>query len=228
MEKLAYLIHQPIEYPAAELRNSLLEEVVPTLRQNGASQVGVSIEDEYVAEGKAVTIRRADPPVRALITFWMQNSDDRKPCEAILHQHAARLDGYLVVESRPLVHQPPVGERAPGTNLVTTIKKRSDIGQAEFMDLWNEEHKQVALETQSTFGYVRNAIVRALTPNAAPWDGIVEESFPIEALTDPLVWYNTKDEKEYQARLARMIASVTAFLDLENMESTPTSEYWLG
>ena len=158
----------------------------------------------------------------------MQNSDDRESCEAALDQHAARLDGYLVVESRPLVHQPPVGERAPGTNLVTTIKKRSGLGQAEFMDLWNEEHKQVALETQSTFGYVRNAIVRALTPDATPWDGIVEESFPIEALTDPLVWYNTKDEKEYQARLARMIASVTAFLDLENMESTPTSEYWLG
>ena len=218
MEKLAYLIHQSLDVPGADLRTALIEKAAPTLRQAGAGQIGVSVHDEHVAAGEAVAIRRADPPVRALVTFWMQNADDRAPCEAALAPHAARLDGYLIVESRPLVHEPPLGERAPGANLVTAITKRADISDAEFFDLWNEEHKKVAIETQSTFGYVRNAVARALTDDAAPWDGIVEESFPIEALTNPHVWYDAKDEAQYQERL----------LDLERMESTPMSEYWLG
>ena len=228
MEKLAYLIHQELAVSGAELRDALIQTAVPAMRASGGRLIGLSVDDEHVAAGQAVAIRRAQPPVRALLTFWMDNSDDRGPCEHILSAHSARLDGYLVVESRPLLHEPPLGERAPGANLVTAIKKRSDISQAEFIELWNEEHKKVAIETQSTFAYVRNAVVRPLTDQAAPWDGIVEESFPLEALTNPHVWYDAQTEEEYQTRLSRMMASVTAFLDLENMESTPTSEYWMG
>ncbi len=228
MEKLAYLIHQELDVPGPDLRTALIEKAAAALRDAGACQIGVSVDDEHVAAGAKVAIRRAVPPVRGLVTFWMQNSDDRSPCEQILEAHAARIAGYLVVESRPLIHQPPIGERAPGANLVTTIKKRADISQAQFIDRWNNEHRRVAVEIQSTFGYVRNAIVRALTEDAFSWDGIVEESFPIEALSDPHVWYDCDDEAEYQRRLRRMIESVSAFLDLGQMESTPMSEYWLG
>lgn len=228
MEKLVYLVHANADTPGADIRQALVEKAAPALRAAGAGQIGVSVNDEDVAQGEAVTIRRADPPIRALVGFWMQNADDRGPCEEALAPHAAALHGYLVVESRPLVHEPPRGERAPGANLVTAIKKRGDITHAQFIDRWNHEHKRVAIEIQSTFGYVRNAVVRALTPEAPPWDGIVEESFPIEALTDPQVWYDCSDEAEYQRRLKRMMESVTAFLDLGEMESTPMSEYWLG
>lgn len=228
MEKLVYLVHQSLDAPGPDLRAALIDKAAPELRGAGAVQIGVSVNDEHVAQGEAVTIRRADPPIRALVSLWMQNADDRGACEEALAPHAAALHGYLVVESRPLVHTPPVGERAPGANLVTTIKKRGDISEAEFIERWNVEHRKVAIETQSTFGYVRNAIVRALTPGAPPWDGVVEETFPLEALTDPHVWYDCRDEDEYRRRLARMMESVSAFLDLGQMESTPMSEYWLG
>jgi len=228
MEKLAYLVHQTLDTPGPDLRSALIDKAAPSLRTAGASQIAVSVHDEHVAQGEGVTIRRADPPIRALVSFWMQNSDDRQACEQALAPHAAQLHGYLVVESRPLVHTPPPGERAPGANLVTTVKKRGDITPAEFIDRWNNEHRQVAIEIQSTFGYVRNAVVRALTPGAPAWDGIVEETFPIEALTDPLVWYDCQDDAEYRRRLQRMMESVSAFLDLGQMESTPMSEYWLG
>jgi hypothetical protein len=228
MEKLAYLIHRELDVPGPDLRAALVEKAAPALRDAGASSIGVSVHDEHVAAGDAVAIRRAAPPIRGLVTFWMQNSDDRARCEEILDSHAARIAGYLVVESRPLVHEPPIGERAPGANLVTTIKKRADISQDQFIDRWNNEHRKVAVEIQSTFGYVRNAVVRALTPGAFAWDGIVEESFPLEALSNPHVWYDCDDAAEYQRRLKRMIESVSAFLDLGQMESTPMSEYWLG
>jgi len=228
MEKLVYLLTADADASGADLREGLIAKAVPSLREAGATGVSVNVNDEHVAEGKPVTIARFDPPIRAMVSFWMQNADDRGPCEAALAPHAVALHGYLVVESRPLVHEPPRGERAPGVNMVTCVKRKPGLGEAEFFDRWNNEHKKVALETQATFAYVRNAVARRLTAEGVDWAGVVEESFPIEALTDPLAWYDCKTQEEHAKRLRRMLDSVQAFLDLGVMESTPMSEYWLG
>lgn len=228
MEKLAYLLHYRTDVPGAELRSTLIERVAPALREAGAVNIGVSVDDDHVADGQGPAIVKSDPPVRALVCFWMENADDRGACEKLLAEGAEVLHGYLVVESRPLLHSPPIGERAPGANLVTCIKRRADISDADFIDRWHNEHKIVACEIQSTFGYVRNVVVRALTPDAPDWDGIVEESFPMEALTDPQVWYDCDSDDEYKKRVVRMVESVTAFLDLGPLESMPMSEYYLG
>ena len=228
MEKLVYLLTADADASGADLREGLIAKAAPALRDAGASQISVNVNDEHVAQGEAVTISRCDPPIRAMVSFWMQNADDRAPCEAALAPHAAELSGYLVVESRPLVHEPPIGERAPGVNMVTCIQRKPGLSDAEFFERWNDEHKQVALETQSTFAYVRNAVARKLGGDGVAWSGIVEEGFPIEALTDPLAWYDCDSKEEHAKRLKRMMESVTAFLDLGVMESTPMSEYFLG
>lgn len=228
MEKLVYLLTQQPAAPGSDLRTALVDKAAPALRAAGAMNIGLSVEDEDVAAGEAVRIRRADPPIRAMISFWLHNADDRGPCEAALAPHAEAISGYLVAESRPLLHAPPVGERMLGANLVTCIRKRPDLTEEEFIDRWNNEHKIVALETQSTHSYVRNAVVRPLTPGAHAWDGIVEEGFPIGALSDPKVWYDCDSDEEYKKRLGRMIESVKGFLDLADMESIPMSEYYLG
>ena len=228
MEKLVYLLSESLDRPGAELREALVQKAAPALREAGASGICVDVHDEHVAAGDGVTIRRSDPPLRAMASFWMQNADDRAPCERALGAHAARADGYLVVESRPLVHEPPVGERAPGVNMVTCIRRLPDLPYDEFLRIWHEDHKRVAIEIQSTFGYVRNVVVRALTEDAPPWDGIVEESFPIEALTDPRVWYEAESDEVCRQRVEAMLASCQRFLDLAPLESTPMSEYFLG
>ena len=228
MEKLVYLLHPEASVAAAVVRDGLLQEAVPGMRAESAERISVNLFDEAVEQGTAVVISHSDPPIRAAVTFWLENSDDRAGCEALLSAQAAQLAGYLVVESRPVIHHPPIGERAPGYNLVSRIFKRPDISDASFIQRWNHEHREVALATQSTFSYVRNAVVRTLTADAPACDGIVEESFPIEALTDPHAWYNCDSEEEYQRRLARMMDSVMAFLDLEPLESIPMSEYWMG
>jgi hypothetical protein len=54
----------------------------------------------------------------------------------------------------------------------------------------------------------------------------VEEGFPAEAVTDPMLWYKAEgDPKKMQENLRRMIASVRAFLDIERVESHPLAEY---
>jgi hypothetical protein len=69
-------------------------------------------------------------------------------------------------------------------------------------------------------------VVRALTRNAPGWAGIVEEGFPSEAVTDPMVWYRGEGSEEVMRRnMKRMLESVRAFLDIDRVESHPMSEY---
>lgn len=227
MEKLLYLLRRPAEDSGADLRLALIEKVAPALRAAGASRITVSVNDEHVANN-TVAIVKGDPPIRAIASFWMENADERGACETALGAEAEALVGYLVAESRPMLHDPPQGERARGANLVTCVHKRKDISRDEFFEIWNHDHRVVAIETQSTFGYVRNVVVRKLTEGAPDCDGIVEESFPIGALVDPKIFYDCSSDEQLKQNIGRMVDSCNRFLDLEPLESTPTSEYFLG
>ena len=228
MEKLVYLISKELDVPGHTLREGLLERVIPVLRESGGQNISLNVQDEDVAAGDGVRISTSEPPIRAMISFWLENSDDRQAAEEVLLAESEGLAGYLVAESRPMVYDPTPGERSRGANLVTRIHKKSDISDEEFTERWTVEHRKVAVETQSTFAYVRNAVLRTLVPGTPECDGIVEESFPIEALSSPHVWYDCDNEDEYRRRLQRMMDSVNAFLDLGRLESIPMSEYRLG
>ena len=226
MEKLVYLIFHDADCSGAELRTELIEQTVPALRAGGAREIAVNVQDEDVASG--TPMRRSDPPIRAMVSFWMQNADDRGACEDALAVRARRLAGYLVVESRPLVREAVKGGRTPGMNQVTCIAKKPDLSDEEFIRIWHGDHRTVAVETQSTVGYVRNVVVRKLSNWAPSWDGIVEETFPIEALTDSRVFYDATSDEEFQRNTRRMVESCQRFLDFGPLELTHMSEYTFG
>jgi hypothetical protein len=231
MEKLCYLVRQARAHPGARLREVLIEKAAPRLRSGGALHVQVNVNDEAVAAGEAVRLGKLDPPIRALVSFWMEDADLRAACEAALHESALALHGYLVVESVPILNRRwrvAHGQRTPGVCMTTALARRPDISYEQFIEVWHGHHRRVAIETQSTFGYVRNEIVRALTPGAPAFDAIVEENFPIEALTDPWVWYDCASEDDYKRRLDRMLDSSRRFIDLAGIESHAMSEYVLG
>lgn len=229
MEKLVYLLREPIETPGSAIRD-LLFSTASAMESAGAHRISVNVDDEAVAEGKGVTIGKLKPPIRAMVSFWMENSDDRSAAESMLRDAAAEIAGYLVVESVPTVNtaqRAPTGKRTPGVSLVTCINQLATLPREDFWKLWYEDHKIVAQETQSTFGYVRNTVVRPLTEDAPACDGIVEELFPIEALRDQKVWYAASTDEELRANLQRMMDSVQGFLDLARLESHPMSQYLL-
>ena len=60
--------------------------------------------------------------------------------------------------------------------------------------------------------YVRNAVARAITPDAPPIEGIVEEAWPSpEHMTDPMLFYCAGDDTELMKRnLSAMLESVMA------------------
>ena len=226
MEKLVYLLFESPDTEGAAIRAALTEAAAPALREAGAREITLDVHDEHTASGQPM--RQSDPPIRAMVSLWMDAADDRARVEDVLAKHARAIAGYLVVESRPILHRPPKGERAPGMNQITCLSKLPELTMDEFYRIWLNDHKQVAIETQSTVGYVRNIISRKLTEFGPDWTAIVEESFPIEALTDPKVFYDAKSDEELEANLDRMMSSCRRFLRFDDMECTHRSEYYLG
>ena len=243
MEKIACVLWKPAGV-ADDVFGKSLRAAAPELSRLGAVSLRVNVVDEHVAAGAAVRVGKMDPPKAGFVTFWLDEADalqvsrsEPKASEGhragalldALAAQASRVAAYLVVESIPLkntTHLAPPGERTPGFNAVTGIVPKDGLTYEEFIHRWHTEHRKVALETQSTFAYVRNEIVRALTPDAPKWAAVVEESFPIEALTDQAVWYAAAGSPEKLERhRRRMIESCLAFLALDRVDSHPMSEY---
>jgi hypothetical protein len=226
VEKLAYVV---FEGPGEErLAARLLAEVAPRLRAR-AKGLRISVVDGDVAAGAKLHLGKLSPPPAGLVSFWLEQSQERGECEALLAAASRRLAGYLVVESRPLVNttqRAPAGGRTPGFALVSCIEAKDGLTRDEFVRLWYTVQRDTALETQSTFGYVRNEIVRPLTPDAPRWDAIVEENFPIAALDDPAAFYaSVGDPEKLRRNQQRMFRAVQSFIALERIESHPMSEY---
>ena len=228
MEKIACVLWKPAGV-SDEVYGKELRAAAPELARVGAMNVRVNVVDEHVAAGTAVRVGKMEPKA-GFVTFWLHEAEDMSGALlAALSAHASRVAAYLVVESIPLRNTTQLagpGERTPGFNAVTAIVPKDGLSYDEFLRRWHTEHRVVALETQSTFAYVRNEIVRALTPDAPRWAALVEESFPIEALTDQAVWYAAVgDPERLEQNRRRMIESCLAFLALDRVESHPMSEY---
>ncbi|MEN8158572.1 MAG: hypothetical protein ABFS41_00715 [Myxococcota bacterium] len=226
MEKLAYVVWKRADEAEERFATRLLLEVAPRLRSR-TERLRISVVDDAVAAGAKLHLGKLAPS--GLVSFWLEQSQERAACEALLASACARVAGYLVVESRPLVNRAqraPAGARTPGFALVSCIEAKDGLAKEEFIRLWYTVQRDTAISTQSTFGYVRNEVVRALTAEAPAWDAIVEENFPIGALDDPAVFYDAVGDPERLRRhQERMFRAVQGFIALDRIESHPMSEY---
>ena len=139
--------------------------------------------------------------------------------------------GYLALESVPLantLHPVALGERVPGLYTVAFLEKPESLDYDTWLARWQGDHTAVAIETQRTFLYVQNVLVRALTPDAPPWTAIVEEAFPAEAATDPMRFYAASTPDDLAGQQRRMTASVERFIDFGRFETLPMSAYVLA
>jgi hypothetical protein len=199
------------------------------LAGHGVRRIAVNVSDEHVAAKLGSRITRLDPTLTAVVSFWLESALDRSRLERTLAEVSSKLAGYSVLESVALAnatHHAAPAQRTPGINMIACIAPKMGQPYDAWLEHWLEEHRRVALETQATYAYVRNIVVRALTPGAPPWKGIVEEGFASETIGDPMAWYKAGgSQQQLQANLGRMITSCQAFLDLDRVESHPFSEY---
>jgi hypothetical protein len=228
MEKLVYLLwKRDADSNNDAFRDRLLSELPKALPELGASRAKLSISDGDVAAGAALHLGPHRPD--AFLSFWIECIQDRGPAEALLGTLAGRHAGYLVVESEPLrLDTDPSrrGTRTRGFSLVGCIEPKAGLSHDRFLEIWETIHRDVAIQTQSTFSYIRNEVVRSVTKGAPPWRGIIEEGFPSEALSNPQAFYDAVgNEPKFRENLRRMMESCEAFIAMKNVDSHPISEY---
>jgi len=201
--------------------------VAGALLELGVPGLSVNVRDDAVRHS-LMTLTTLDPPVASVVTLWTRQCYGEQMAAALglLGQECQQLAAYLVTESVPLV-APAVesGCRTPGLANIALLRRPAALDQATWLTRWQRDHTSVAIETQSTFGYTQNWVVRNLTPDAPGIDGIVEELFPAEAITDLKAFFGAADDDELQHRIGRMVASTSAFGANENIDTVPTSRY---
>jgi EthD domain len=194
----------------------------------GVAGLTVNVRDAAVTHSM-MTLTTMDPPAAAVVSMWTQQcyGDQMAAALRLLAEECDQFAAYLVTESMPLPAPLELGGRTTGLANVALLRRPPELDLATWLQRWQRDHTPVAIETQSTFGYTQNFVVRALTPDAPQLAGIVEELFPAEAITDLKAFFGAADDADLQHRLGRMVASTSAFGANENIDTVPTSRYVL-
>ena len=214
----------------AAFAGRLTGEVATSLLSLGVRGLQVNVADDAVA-GAVIRVQELDPQMEAVVSVWVDTAMDsaRLPIEDVLRGASTRMTGYLVTESVPLPNtdrRAPLGERTDGFANIAFLRRPDGMGVDEWLDAWQNGQTPVAIETQSTFGYTQNVVVRAVTADAPPFDGIVEELFPPEALTDLHAFFDaTGDDDKLARNMTRMGESTARFGSTESIDVVPTSQY---
>ena len=98
MEKLLYVLWKPEGATDEAFRDSLITGLAPRLRALGASRLKLCAVDDAVAAGKGLRIGNMRPPKAGMVSFWLEQSQERAEQERAIGDLVAKLAGYLVVE----------------------------------------------------------------------------------------------------------------------------------
>ncbi len=207
----------------ARLRARVAAELLDT----GVEGLTINVRDEDVRDS-LMTLTTLDPPVVAVVALWSRQSygDAVGRAVSLLGDECDAVAAYLVTESVPLPPPETVpGQRTAGLANVALLRRPDDLDEPTWLHRWQIDHTPVAIATQATFGYVQNAVVRALTADAPVIDAIVEELFPIEAVSDLHAFFGAADDDDLRDRMDKMVVSTSAFGANRNIDTVPTSRY---
>lgn len=210
----------PVAPPASQ---EALEQLVQTC----PGEIVLSSRDPAVSEG--TRIWRAGSKLLAAATLVAQRTELANLAETLTSLFPGSNCCVFAVETTTPVAPPRVsGERTRGMKQFTGFARHPDLTDGEFEHLWLEQHREVAIETQSTFGYVRHKVQEVLAgTDPLAWNAIVEEHFPTEAMTNLHAFYAADSDEDLRSRMNRMIESVKGFIDFDSLEYTQMSEYTL-
>jgi len=213
------------------LRDVLLAELPPALAAlESVHGARLTVADSAVAPAAKRCMAAHSPPPAAVLSLWVDDAGGAAAWAPLLENWTASGRAYLVAEAEPLAsrrsHPAAPGERVHGMCQVVFLRKPAALEHGDWLAIWKDSHTAVAIETQSTFGYRQNLVVRELGGDSMPFDAIVEENFPPEAMESDHVFYDTGgDEALLQQHATRMMESCARFIDFDHIDVIPMSEY---
>ena len=201
--------------------------VAEALLDLGLPGVTLNVKDAPVRDS-LMTLTTLDPPVQGFVSLWTEQhyGDQVRRALEVLAAQCDQYAAYLVTESAPMPPpKAPAGQRVDGLANIALLRRPEELDEPSWLARWQGDHTPVAIETQSTFGYVQNYVVRALTPDAPAISAIVEELFPIESVGSLYAFFGAADDADLADRMSRMVASTSAFGANQNIDTVPTGRY---
>ncbi|RLQ23797.1 hypothetical protein DWB85_01190 [Seongchinamella sediminis] len=233
MEKLIYPLWKAEAADSDGFRDQLLASLRQLAPNPAIRGLRLAVSDSAVAAGAQRRMAATRPLPDAVLSVWLDAAaGQRGDIEASLVDPVSRHHCYLVTEAEPLLNrsqQPGNDDRVPGMCQVVFLQRPPRLSESEWLSIWQDSHTQVAIDTQSTFGYRQNVIVRGLSYAAPPLNAMIEENFPEAAITCNHAFYGVaEDDDEGLARNAQtMMESVARFIDFDRIDVIPMSEYLL-
>ena len=233
-----YLVWLPERATPADTRSIMIDDVAERLLALDPLGLSMDLDDPDAQVPPPVPPTEGDPQVNAIVSIWLDRCDDRGPFEDVLTSVADHIAGYLVTES--LYHDYgdtphaerrnwPDGTRSPAVLTCSFFPQKRGISYESWLDIWHNRVSPMSSEVQPRMRYVRNAVVRPVTPGAPPFMGIVEEAWPsAEHIVDPMLFYcGDGDPQKMNANISRMVTDIGDFIDLDAMRNNTMSEWLL-
>ncbi|GGL02554.1 EthD domain-containing protein [Nocardia jinanensis] len=195
------------------------------LATGGATAVQLNLDDADVAPAAM----RFGPgePITALVSVWTGGD----PADAVRTVadaaeesalHAYRVREHVRLDPVPV----PDGVRCDALVNVALLRRPESMTREEYLRYWQIHHTPIAIRTQNTVAYIQNTVEEVLTPATPEVSAIVEEHFPMAAMTDPHAFYGSRgDDRELDRRVTELMASVARFGADTGLDLVPTSRY---
>jgi hypothetical protein len=237
MDKLIYILWGPQEQDKKQRQKVLLQEVAPRLLASGAAKLTMYIVDQD-SNVKSPAPFHPGERMCAEVALWLESAEQRAPHEEALRSAGFRFAGYLVDETVYTEYGGnrhsgprnwPNGTRSPGVIAITLMERPKRLSREEWIRRWHGRQSPVSEAMQPRARYIRNVVISAVTPDAPPYEGIVEEAWPsARHITNLFLFYGAgKNPLKLVWNMTVMLRSVVNFLDLNRVRTTMTSEYIL-
>ena len=227
MEKLAYQLWKKDDDSLDTFKDALLNNLKKDIAEL-VSALQINIADADVEPANNLAQSNYPPAPNAVIFIKVKSYFLADTLESFLEKITSKVHGFVVSESIILDNseKSPLGSRSEGFSQVVLLEKPETMSAFDWFDYWTNFHTKIAIQTQSNFIYVQNTVVRPLQKASPSFIAIIEECFPLEAMTDPEVFYNAKNNPEQFAKhLQIMMESCEKFIDFKKIEVIPTSRY---
>ncbi|WP_321799214.1 EthD domain-containing protein [Caballeronia sp. J97] len=231
MEKVIYVLWRDAQTPPDRWSRTVRAQLADKLLSLGAHGVQINVADADVEPAAALRQVNTRPGIEGTASVWIDSANAmfRQSFDDAVRAVVPHMAAYLVSESQPVCNTrfpAKAGERTAGFAQLAFLQRPPRLTHETWLDVWQNHHTKVAIETQDNFAYVQNVVVRALTHAAPGYDAIVEECFPAAAMTDPHAFFDAVgDEAKFQRNVERMMESCARFIDFDRIDVLPTSQF---
>jgi hypothetical protein len=228
MRKVIYLMWS--DTASEEFVVALHSNLLTTLKENAAiNRVQLNVPDRDVAAAASLRMENSAPAFDAMCSIWLSTELELDVIDGLIDGFCVQFSRYHVDEIERLEnteHRVALGARTPGFSQIAMLRCPQRLEYQDWLAYWQNTHTRIALETQSTFRYVQNIITGVAGKDIACYHAIVEECFPSQAMTDSGVFYDAiGDTEKQQSNMQKMIDSCVKFIDFDEIDVVPTSEY---